>query len=207
MPVKINETIIQPHVPKGRQRFDRAAALDRALELFWRKGFTPTTVGELCAVMGINPPSLYGAFGNKAQLFMEAIAQYERVYWDQTWVALEAEPDVRKAFAAFFAEAARILTSPDAPCGCVVVTGAINVPAEDQHIADALRNLREQERDLFLARLQRGVADGQLADEIDTDAIATSLITLLEGMSIEASGGAAGKRLQQVAACAVRLVG
>lgn len=68
---------IQPHRAKGRPRtFDRAAALENALGVFWAKGFAPATIAELCQARGINPPSLYAAFGNKAQLFVEAVEHY-----------------------------------------------------------------------------------------------------------------------------------
>ncbi|MCW6537631.1 TetR family transcriptional regulator C-terminal domain-containing protein, partial [Sphingomonas lycopersici] len=97
---------------------------------------------------------------------------------------------------AFFAEAADIPTTPSAPCGCVIVLGAINVPAEYQDIADTLRDLREQERVFFVDRLKRGVVDGQLDAAMDVKAVATPLLTLLEGMSIEAGDSAAKTRLQ-----------
>lgn len=150
--------------------------------------------------MGINPPSLYAAFGNKAQLFMEAVEHYERLYWDDTWDRISAEHDVHEAIGGFFSSAAGILMTPDAPCGCVVVMGAINVPAEFQSVADALRQLREEGRRLFLERLERGLSDGQLPPGTDVDSLATTLNTLLQGMSIEASDGASRARLDQVAA-------
>lgn len=201
------KTNLTPHKPKGRPRtFDREAALIRALEVFWQKGFAPASILELCGAMGINPPSLYAAFGNKAQLFMEAVGHYERVFWDETWDAMDAEPDVGKAIAAFFVEAVEILTKPDAPCGCVVVLGAINVPAEYRDIADALKALREEGRKLFVLRLERGIRDGQLPRGTDVEAIATTLNTLLQGLSIEASDGVSRAKLGQVAACAATLV-
>lgn len=196
---------IAPSRAKGRPRnFDRAQALERALEIFWKKGFAPASIAELCAAMSINPPSLYAAFGNKAQLFMEAVEHYERVFWDETWDAMDREPDVRLAITKFFKDAAVILTKPDAPCGCVVVLGAINVPAEFQYVADALKALREEGRRLFLERLRRGVAEGQLPAETSVEAMANTLHTLLQGMSIEASDGASHAQLDQVAECAIQ---
>lgn len=200
MSAPVVQTPIEPHRAKGRPRsFDRAKALEAALGVFWKKGFAPATIAELCAAMGINPPSLYAAFGNKAQLFMEAVEHYERLYWDDTWDRMSAEPDVHAAIEGFFSDAANILTTPDAPCGCVVVMGAINVPAEFQSVADALRQLREEGRRLFLERLELGLSDGQLPRGTDIDRLATTLNTLLQGMSIEASDGASRARLDQVA--------
>jgi AcrR family transcriptional regulator len=198
---------IQPHRAKGRPRtFDRPQALEAALGVFWKKGFAPATLAELCAAMGINPPSLYAAFGNKAQLFMEAVEHYERLYWDDTWDRIGVEPNVHAAIGNFFTSAAGILTTPDAPCGCVVVMGAINVPAEFQGVADALRQLREEGRRLFLERLERGLLDRQLPPGTDVEGLATTLNTLLQGMSIEASDGASRARLDQVAAGATAML-
>src|SRR5260370_18212884 len=66
-----------PIATKGRPReFDADEALERALELFWRQGYEGTSLGELTAAMGINPPSLYAAFGNKESLFRKALDRY-----------------------------------------------------------------------------------------------------------------------------------
>lgn len=207
MPASDPAPKISPHRAKGRPRsFDREAALEQALKVFWEKGFAPASIAELCTAMGINPPSLYAAFGNKAQLFLEAVGHYERVFWDETWDAMDGEPDVHRAITTFFAEATAILTKPEAPCGCIVVLGAINVPAEARDVADALKALRDEGRRLFLKRLRRGVVDGQLSADINVKAIANTLNTLLQGMSIEASDGASRAQLDQVAECATALL-
>ena len=117
---------------KGRPRcFDRDQALHRALELFWQRGYEPASVAELCKVMEIRPPSLYAAFGNKASLFLEALDYYEHTYWDEPAKRFCAEPDVYRAVENYFREAARILLSPETPCGCMVVLAAVNISQDD----------------------------------------------------------------------------
>ena len=65
-------------MPSGRTRqFDVDEALDRALEVFWARGYEGATLPELTRAMGINRPSLYTAFGNKEQLFRKAIDRYQ----------------------------------------------------------------------------------------------------------------------------------
>ena len=201
------QTKIAPHRSKGRPRtFDRDVALNRALKVFWQRGYEPATMAELCAAMEINPPSLYAAFGNKAQLFMEAVQHYEDVYWNAAWQRMEDAPDVHEAMADFFRDAARILTSQEVPCGCMVILAATNVSPEAQKVNEALRTLRQEGKACFLARLRRAVEDGQWLPGSDVEALASTLNTLLEGMSLQARDGVARAELDRVAATVMALL-
>ncbi|MCY1254134.1 HTH-type transcriptional repressor ComR [compost metagenome] len=202
-----NSSTAAPTRAKGRPRgFDRAVALTRALDVFWRRGYEPTSVAELCTAMGINPPSLYAAFGSKAKLFLEAVNHYEAAYWDDAWQRMANEPDVHRAIGNFFQESAGILSAPGAPCGCLVVLAAINVSPESQEVIDALKALRQEGRDHFLRRLKRAVKDGELPPKTDVKTLATALNTLLEGMSIPARDGLPRAELEGIAAIAASMV-
>lgn len=196
-----------PARSKGRPRaFDREQALTRALDVFWRRGYEPTSVAELCAAMGINPPSLYAAFGNKSKLFLEAVKHYEEVYWDAAWQRMEDEPDMHRAIANFFRESAHILSSPDAPCGCLVVLAAINVSPESQEVIDAVKALRQDGKDRFLRRLKRGAKEGSLPPKTDVKSLAAALNTLLEGLSIPARDGLPRAELESIAMMATAMI-
>ena len=74
----MSATAVTPAPTVGRPRaFDMEKALQKALEVFWRKGYEGASLPDLCEAMGINKPSLYAAFGNKEQLFLKAIELYE----------------------------------------------------------------------------------------------------------------------------------
>lgn len=196
-----------PARSKGRPRgFDREQALIQALDVFWRWGYEPASIAELCTAMGINPPSLYAAFGNKAKLFLEAVDYYERTYWDGTWDRMNTEPDVYRAVAAFFKEAAGILLSPKAPCGCLVVLAAINVSSDSAEVSEAVAKLRQEGRGLFVKRLKQAVSQGQLPQGTDVKSLAAALNTMLEGMSIQAHDGLTATAMARLAAHAVRLL-
>ncbi|MEO9340451.1 TetR/AcrR family transcriptional regulator [Mesorhizobium sp. SB112] len=186
--------------------FDREAALRSALALFWRVGYEPATISELCKAMGINPPSLYAAFGNKAQLFMEAVDYYETTYWDAAWLRLEQAKDIRQGIVDFFGDAARILSLPDAPCGCLVTLGATNVSPESGEVHDALKALRLEGRVAFQARLEQAVKDGQLPPDTAVGALAMTLNTAIEGMSLQASDGAKQADLEAIGPLLVRML-
>lgn len=192
---------------KGRPRsFDRAQALNRALEVFWQRGYEPTTMAELCAAMGINPPSLYAAFGNKAALFLEAVEHYETTYWAAPWQALEEEPTLRGAFARFLSEAAAILSMREVPCGCMVVLATANVSPEAQDVRDAMMALRKAGRDAFLRRLERARAEGDLPPGADVEALAAVFTAVLQGMSVQARDGAPREELARIATASLAML-
>jgi len=192
---------------KGRPRnFDREKALTQALDIFWRRGYQPASIAELCKAMGINAPSLYATFGNKASLFLEAVRFYEAKYWDAPSRKFEEEPDLYRAVAEFFRDAAHILLSPDTPCGCMLVLGAINVSEDAKEVTKSVRELRFVTKGMFAKRLMRGLAEGQLPADTDIPALATALNTMFEGLSIQARDGLSQSELETIASHAVRLL-
>lgn len=191
----------------GRPRaFDREQALNQAPKLFWKGGFEPAGISDLCSAMGINPPSLYAAFGNKAKLFLEAVHYYEATYWDATWERMASEADVHRAVSDFFRAAEAILTSQDAPCGCMVVMADANLPESAKGVYDELKSLRVDGRDWLLKRLEKAGADGQLRGDTDFSALASTLNTLLHGLSIQARDGASREELEAIGKSAATLV-
>jgi TetR/AcrR family transcriptional regulator, copper-responsive repressor len=200
-------TAITTHRSKGRPRtFDRDRALHRALEVFWKRGYEPATMGELCSAMGINPPSLYAAFGNKASLFMEAVEHYETTYWAAPWRLLDEEPDLRKAMERFLLDAAAVLSSLEAPCGCMVVLATANVSPESEDVHEAMKGLREISRANFLRRLERARVAGDLPDGTDVEALASAFNTLLQGLSIQARDGASPAELERIARASLAML-
>ena len=90
----------RPAKQRGRPRsFDRDAALERAMEVFWRQGYEATSINDLTAAMGINPPSLYAAFGDKERLFLEAVERYRCGHAAAGDAVLERETTARGAVA------------------------------------------------------------------------------------------------------------
>jgi AcrR family transcriptional regulator len=80
---------------RGRPRFfDAEAALDRAVEVFWRQGYEGASLSDLTAAMGINRPSMYAAFGNKDDLFRRAVARYAEINMAYARASLHATMDI-----------------------------------------------------------------------------------------------------------------
>jgi AcrR family transcriptional regulator len=192
---------------KGRPRgFNREDALIKALTIFWSQGYEPTSITDICSAIGIRPPSLYSAFGSKAELFIEAATYYERLYWDDVWARLVNGPDLFTSIDRFFEDAAETLLSESAPCGCLVVLAAINVSSADLQVAEVAREIRQAGKHCFAVRLRRAVNDGQIPTETDIDSLSTALNSLLAGMSVEAKDGISQQLLRATAQHAVQLL-
>lgn len=192
---------------KGRPReFDRETALRVALEMFWKRGFEPTSVADLCTAMDIKPPSLYATFGNKAALFLEAVRHYEDVYWKDVSVRFQEERDIYKAVRDFFRDAARILLSPDTPCGCMVVLAAVNIAEDEKDIIASIREMRLDTKRMFAERLRQAISDGQIPADTDVPSLAGALNALLEGLSLQARDNIFQSELMAMAAHAVRML-
>jgi TetR/AcrR family transcriptional regulator, copper-responsive repressor len=156
--------------------------------------------------MGINPPSLYAAFGNKAQLLMEAVRYYEATHWDVAWTRLYKTPDIRNAICDFFGDASRILSLPDARCGCLVTLGSTNMASDADGVHDALKALRVDARLAFQARLEQAVKDGQLPVDSAVGALARTFNTAIEGMSLHARDGAQQADFEGIGPLVVRIL-
>ena len=185
----------------GRPRaFDTDEALDAAVEVFWRRGFAGASVSELAAAMGVNKPSVYGAFGDKAQLFQAALRRYVERNMGYIADALE-RPTARECARAFLLGNALAVTVPGQPAGCLSVQ-AVATPDESGEYAVLAENRATVQR-LFADRFRRAIADGDLPDGEDPDELATYLITVSSGFAIRAADGTPRESLLALAERAV----
>lgn len=184
-----------PGRPRG---FDRDAVLDRALELFWARGYEGTSVADLTEAMGITPPSLYAAFGSKAELYGAALERYQQRYGSCTREALEQEPTAKAAVARILGHAAREFASREHPAGCMLSLGAVACAPEHKLVAEAVAAMRASMISALKQRLDRAVAEGELPEDADTAGLARFVGALLQGMSVQARDGADEAALQAI---------
>ncbi len=180
-----------PAKPRGRPlSFDRDTALDRAMHVFWERGYEAASISDLTAAMGITPPSLYTAFGDKERLFLEAIERYGKGPGGFGRRALEEEPTARGAVQRLLEEAAAELTQACHPLGCMMVMATTNCSVAAEHVQNALAKRRALGVDLMRDRIQQGIADGELPADTSASALATFYATVYQGMSMQAKDGA-----------------
>ncbi len=191
-------------MPKGRPReFDVEKALDRALKVFWRKGYEGASLNELTRAMGINRPSLYAAFGNKKALFRKVLDRYSEGPAAYVRAAL-AEPTARDVAKRLLNGSLDLLTSPGNPRGCLMVQGALACGAAAESIRRELASRRLAGEAALRERFERARADGHLPADADPADLARYVMTVLRGMAVQAAGGASREELQRVVEIALR---
>jgi AcrR family transcriptional regulator len=184
---------------RSRRAFDRDQALAAALREFWTHGYETTSVASLTEAMGINPPSLYAAFGDKRQLFDEAVQLYTRTYG----APLPQGPDARSAIATLLRNLAADYTDPSHPPGCIIITGATNCAPGSQDVKDKLRMMREETKASIAARIRADIDAGLLPADVDADGLAAFYAAVIQGMNQQACDGATRETLERVADAAM----
>jgi AcrR family transcriptional regulator len=190
--------------PKGRPReFDVDKALDAALLLFWRHGYEGTSLAALTEAMGINVPSLYAAFGNKEELFKKVLDRYIQRPASYLPNSLK-EPTARAVVEKLFRGAIDMVMSPRHPDGCLLVQGALASGPMGESVTQELSRRRVGAEKALRERFERAVAEGDLPSDADPTGLARYIITVLWGMSVQASGGATRAHLRETGEMALR---
>jgi AcrR family transcriptional regulator len=186
---------------RGRPRaFDRDAALTAAMQLFWRRGFSATSISDLTSAMGIGSPSLYAAFGSKEALYAEALNHYQASHEAIVWDRFLAARTTRTAVAAFLQDSAAGLSQT--PHGCMVTLSAAGSEGHTD-LGALVRAARNVTLERLKTRLKQGVAAGEIGEGLDIHALARFVQTVQNGMSLLARDGASRAELEAVAATAM----
>lgn len=211
MPGNVNRSILvtmevsSPIRPRKTGRplsFDRDAALEQAMLLFWRHGYEATSLADLTSAMGVTPPSVYAAFGDKKQLFLEAVRRYlagpvtAEDMIDNAATARDAAWSLLEGSAIAF-------TGTTTPPGCLLATGAISCSTEAHDVQAKLAQMRGAITDRLRAKIADAVKCGELPGETDPEALAGLVMAVIQGLSTLARDGTPRDQLLRVASIAM----
>jgi len=182
----------------GRPReFDREVVLDRAMRLFWSRGYESTSVSDLTEAMGVTAPTLYSAFGDKKGLFLESVERYLTGPAAFVLNALTQEPTAERAMERLMRESVDFFTAADHPKGCMVVLAASNCSDASADVAHILAERRRAGERMIRERISAGLNAGELPHGTDVDALAGTIISTVYGLSIQARDGASRASLMK----------
>ena len=188
----------------GRPRsFDTDQALDRAMHVFWRKGYDGTSLSDLTKAMRINAPSLYAAFGNKAALFGKVIDRYAAGPGRYVAKALEA-PTARATVEQLFKGVVGLQIAKNHPGGCLIVQGAMSAGDRTSRIRKEVTARLTKTEGAIRKRLERAKSERDLPRHANPADLARYIMAVLEGIAVAGAMGAKRKQLQTIAEVALR---
>lgn len=186
-------------VRRGRPlAFQREVALEQAMRLFWSRGYEATSVSDLTEAMGITPPSLYGAFGDKKRLFLEAVDRYQAGPGGFARRALVEEPTGELAVRRLLMDAIECFCDSRHPWGCMVVLAATNCRTESRDVLNALVGRRGDLERAIRDRIATAKSVGEIPADTDVDALAGVVIASLYGIAIKARDGTPRASLRRI---------
>lgn len=185
-----------PEKRRGRPRsFDREAGLDSAIQVFWAKGYEATSVDDLTQQMGIKPPSLYAAFGNKHGLFMQSLDRYAETIGHIPTDAFLNEPDFREAVKALFDKTIQCATTPKRPRGCLLVSVATEMAASDPAVRAWMSRAYSARVALVAERVGTEQRAGRLPKMPDAASFAKMVVSITHGLVARARIGDSRKEI------------
>lgn len=192
---------------RGRPRsFDAHEVLQQVQETFWKRGFEGTSIGDLTGATGLNRPSLYGAFGDKHALYLQALQQYREAMHAAGRKILEDAPTLRTALEDIYRAAIRIYTDDEEARGCFVSSTAPPEAVHDTSIRRELAASNDGFDEMFEARIARAQAEGEVCTALPPEEAGRIASAMLHSMSVRARAGASKRALHALAQSAVDLL-
>jgi len=186
--------------------FDPDDALDKAMHVFWHKGYEATSVEDLLSAMDINRGSLYDTFGDKRQLFLKVMDRYCHGFVGEKFSLLDqpgpALPTLRRFIHGMIEGA---LADPQRR-GCLIANTVMELAPHEKDIASTLRRALKMGEDTFFGILTRAKAQGELGPDKDPRILARFLITMMQGTTVMIKSGASADAVKQTAETALTIL-
>ena len=191
--------------PRGRPRsFDESAALEKATQVFWLKGYDSVTIDDLVAGMGVGRPSLYSVFGDKRTIFLRVLKAYAERKGARAAHALLSPPTLRDSLASFLRFNVTSATEKGSAPGCLLMCVAPLV--DDAEVRRFLQKSALDAAALVERRFRTAIGAGELPRDFPVAARASQVLDLARGLTMRARIGTSRTALLKDAEAAADLV-
>ena len=191
---------------RGRPReFDEKEALEAALGVFWKFGYEGTSCEDLLDAMGLNPGSMYAAFGDKRALYDKAFELFCDNLVGQGMTILNGPGTPLENVRALIQCWADHMADPDGK-GCFVDNTLIEFGTEKRGVAELARRVHHRIQRVLEEKLTAARDDGELTSELEPAALAAFLINTKQGLSVMARSGAGPAAVRGVVETALSML-
>jgi len=192
----------------GRPRaYDPEAALDAALDLFWRAGFASTSMDDVSAATGMNRPSIYAAFGDKHALYLKALEHYRAKTRELVHAAFDNDNPFRICMGEAYKRALDMYyANIKTPLGCFMMCTVAPDVTDDEELRGLLAEGLQLYDDAWCKRIKRAQVEGEISTAISADSLARIASGALYYMAIRSRAGEPREKLEEVARDTVELI-
>ena len=180
------------------REFDPDTALERAMQLFWSKGFEATSLDDLCDATGLARSSLYAAFGDKRTLLLQSLERYEARIDSFVGGSLDRRVPIREAMDAFIDDLIDRIVAGPGRRGCFLGNCAAEFARSDREAVAKVRHGLERIEATFAAAFERAQARGEIAADADTIALARFFLAAIQGLRLVGKANPDRRALEDV---------
>ena len=163
--------------------FNRDEVLEKAMDLFWAKGYSKTGMTELLDHMGIQRQSFYNTFGSKEEVFLEAVRLYSQATYADIAAILSQDKHPMENIRELF-DMWEQLAETKQGCGCLMANSIAEFGLSQESVSEILKEQVDQLYDLFYRAFSQAIENGYLPDSKDPKALAMSYVTMAQGMAL-----------------------
>ena len=186
--------------------FDEEEATERAMTLFWRKGYAPTSISDLTDEMGINKGSLYHSFSSKNELFKRALQKYNIEHRRATLSRMSEITDPIVAIDTLFSLMIKQSLDDVHKKGCMLVNTAMELPYHESEVHEIVKSGMDEFEEFFRSQLSVAHDRGLVPEELHIDETSIGLLTLVVGLRVMARGVYTESSLNSIRLQALHLI-
>ncbi len=166
--------------------FDEDEVLNKAVRLFWYKGYNGTSMQDLVDGLGISRSSLYDTYGDKHTLFIKALESYRESATGKMCNIVTNAVSAKEAIKQLLEMTTLDLVGDCDHKGCFMTNAAIEVAPHDKEVSDMICQNDQQIEDAFCKAIEKGQASGEITSKQDARALARFIINNVKGMRVSA---------------------
>ena len=188
------------------KEFDPGEAMKEAMEAFWERGYHATSVNDLLSEMKLNRGSLYGTFGDKKQLFLSALREYEKMGREMMRQALDRPGSPREAIREWMLFVGQTCTGENGLRGCLACKAAMEMAPHDADIAEWVREATRRREQMLARVIRRGQADGEINPRLGARPLARFLMVAMGGLRMMGTSQPTAREVREIIELALRVL-
>ncbi|MFQ6602583.1 TetR/AcrR family transcriptional regulator [Flavobacterium sp. C3NV] len=177
------------------KEFNEDQALDKAIEIFWHKGYNGTSAQDLVTHLGLSRSSLYDTFGDKQKLFAQSLRRYQKNAQNQIVELFDQSTNIKETLQDIFKQAVIESLEDRITKGCFMVNSSVELAMHDEEIAKIVKNNSQTMEEVFTKAVLKGQNEGHISKAIDAKVLARFIFNNYSGIRVLARTGEKDKQV------------